>query len=82
MRAVLNAITWQQFELVIGEWFRTQGYNVKEYGGAGPDGGIDLVLSKGNETFLVQCKQWRAIKVGVTVVRELYGVMAARGATG
>jgi hypothetical protein len=31
---------------------------------------------------LVQCKQWRALKVGVGVVRELYGVMSARGATG
>jgi restriction system protein len=44
------------------------------------------VLSKpgknGTEKFLVQCKQWRAFKVGVDVVRELYGVMAARGATG
>ena len=28
------------------------------------------------------CKQWKAFKVGVTVVRELYGVMAARGAAG
>jgi hypothetical protein len=46
------------------------------------DGGIDLVLSKGGEKFLVQCKQWRAFKVGVEVVRELYGVMAARGAAG
>ena len=47
-----------------------------------PDGGIDLVLSKGSEKFLVQCKQWKAFKVGVTVVRELYGVMAAKGAAG
>ncbi len=31
---------------------------------------------------MVQCKQWIAYKVGVDVVRELYGVMAARGATG
>jgi restriction system protein len=29
---------------------------------------------------LVQCKHWRARKVGVTTLRELYGVMAARGA--
>lgn len=34
------------------------------------------------ERFLVQCKQWRATKVGVSVVRELFGVMAARGAAG
>jgi restriction system protein len=39
-------------------------------------------LRKGGQTFLVQCKQWKAFKVGVDVVRQLYGVMAARGATG
>jgi len=30
----------------------------------------------------VQCKQWRAYKVSVSVVRELFGVMASQGATG
>ena len=28
------------------------------------------------------CKRWRARKVGVEIVRELYGVMTARGAVG
>lgn len=78
----LNEMTWQQFELVIGEWFRQRGYVVSERGGAGADGGIDLVLKKDNETFFVQCKQWRTTKVSVNVVRELYGVMAAHGASG
>ncbi len=68
------------------EGFRFQGYQVAETGGGGADGGVDLVLTRpgtnGGEKFLVQCKQWRAFKVGVDVVRELYGVMAARGATG
>lgn len=49
-------------------------------GGDGPDGGVDLVLNRGAEKVLVQCKQWRAMKVGVGTVRELYGVMAAEGA--
>ena len=78
----LDGMTWREFELLVGEAFRLQGYRVTESGGAGPDGGIDLVLTKGNEKFLVQCKQWKAFKVGVDVVRELYGVMAAKGATG
>lgn len=78
----LNGITWRQFEQLVGEAFRLKGYSVTETGGGGADGGIDLVLSKGGEKFLVQCKQWRAFKVGVEVVRELYGVMAARGAAG
>jgi hypothetical protein len=50
--------------------------------GAGPDGGVDLALARGHERFLVQCKQWRARHVGVAVVRELYGVMAAERVTG
>lgn len=80
---VLDGMTWQQFEKLVGESFRLKGYRVVETGGdGGADGGVDLVLTKGTEKFVVQCKQWRALKVGVTVIRELYGVMAARGATG
>ena len=78
----LDGMSWQQFEQLVGEAFRLQGYAVTEMGGGGADGGVDLVLRKGSEKFFVQCKQWRAFKVGVDVVRELYGVMAAKGATG
>lgn len=39
-------------------------------------------VRKGSELHLVQCKQWKAFKVGLDVVRQLYGVMAARGAAG
>jgi restriction system protein len=84
--SALDGMSWREFELLVGEGFRLQGYQVMETGGGGADGGVDLVLTKpgknGGEKFLVQCKQWRAFKVGVDVVRELYGVMAARGATG
>lgn len=80
--AALNGMSWQEFEILVGEAFRLDGFNVARRGGTGPDGGVDLVLSKGSETFLVQCKQWRALKVGVDVVRELYGVMAVQGAVG
>ena len=81
-RSALNDMSWQQFEALVGEAFRHKGYSVTETGGGGADGGVDLVLKRAGETFLVQCKQWKAYKVGVTTVRELYGVMAAQGATG
>ena len=79
---VLDAMSWREFEQLVGEAFRLEGYHVTENGGAGPDEGVDLVLKKDGEQFLVQCKQWKALKVGVEVVRELYGVMAAKGAVG
>lgn len=81
-RGALNAMSWRQFEALVGEAFLRKGYAVTETGGGGADGGVDLVLKMKGETFLVQCKQWRALKVGVNTVRELYGVMAAKGATG
>jgi restriction system protein len=78
----LGAMSWLEFEQMVGEWFRRQGYAITEVGGAGPDGGVDLVLHKNGEKFLVQCKQWRSMKVGVGVIRELYGVMAAERVAG
>jgi restriction system protein len=81
-RAHIAGLSWQQFESFVGEGFRRRGFQITDRGGAGPDGGVDLSLSRGRERFLVQCKQWRAQKVGVAVVRELYGVMAAEHVVG
>lgn len=72
----LAAGGWRQFEQLVGEAFRRQGYSVEETGLAGPDGGIDLILRKDGRRTLVQCKQWKRQQVGVSVVREMYGLLA------
>lgn len=74
-------INWQEFELLIGEHFRKLGFTVHETP-SGPDGGIDLILKKNHEKYLVQCKHYKAYKVGVKPVRELLGVMASSSAAG
>lgn len=81
-RSALLNMSWQDFEGLVAEYFKRKGFDVAINGKAGPDGGVDVELRKGGELSLVQCKQWRATTVGVDVVRELYGVMAARGAVG
>ena len=78
----LHDISWRDFELLVGEVFRMRGFTVIENDNGGADGGVDLVLRKEGEVFLVQCKQWRAYKVPVNVVRELLGVMVTKGAAG
>lgn len=78
----IRDLSWQQFEGLVGEAYRRQGYVVEETGDPSGDGGVDLVLSKGSKTILVQCKQWKAFKVGVKPVRELLGVVASRKAQG
>jgi restriction system protein len=77
----LDGISWREFEMLVGEAFRRQGFSVQETT-SGADGGVDLVLHRDGEKHLVQCKQWRATRVSVMVVRELFGVMAATGAVG
>lgn len=67
---------WRQFEQLVGEAFRRQGYTVEETGLGGPDGGIDLILRKDGRRILVQCKQWKRQQVGVSVVREMAGLLA------
>lgn len=78
----LKGMSGQHFKAVVGEAFRRRGYSVIKAAGGGVDVDLDLVLKKAGETFLVHCKQWRAIKVGVNTVRELHGLMADKGATG
>lgn len=78
----LEKMSWREFEGLVAETFRRQGYQVAERGGDGPDGGIDLELYQGGDRYLVQCKQWKSSKVGVAIVRELFGVMSAEHAVG
>lgn len=74
--ASLAAGGWRQFEQLVGEAFRRQGYAVEETGLGGPDGGIDLILRKEGRRTLVQCKQWKRQQVGVGIVREMAGLLA------
>ncbi|VXC20174.1 Restriction endonuclease [Luteimonas sp. 9C] len=76
----LAAIGWRDFERLVGEAFRRQGYSVEETGLGGADGGIDLILRKGGRATLVQCKQWRREQVPVNIVREMYSLLAHHGA--
>jgi len=72
----LAAGGWRQFEHLVGEAFRRQGYAVDETGLGGADGSINLILRKGVRRTLAQCKQWKRQQVGVSVVREMAGLLA------
>ncbi len=76
----IRSISWREFESLVAEAYRRKGYIVTETTG-GADGGVDIILKKGTEKIFVQCKQWKMGKVGVKVVRELYGVVIAEGAS-
>jgi hypothetical protein len=71
-----------QFELLVAELFRREGWQVTERGGLdGPDGGIDIELNRSGERRLVQVKRWSS-PIGVDQVRSFLGVLLREGLSG
>ena len=82
-KGTIRALGWKAFEELIEAHYRRLGYRVQLEGGGGSDGGVDVrIATPSGERYLVQCKQWRARRVGVKVVRELFGVVAKEHANG
>jgi restriction system protein len=78
--ASMGEISWQEFEHLVGEAYRRQGYVAQVVGNSAGDGGVDIQLTRPGHLVLVQCKQWKSFKVGVTTVREMLGVVVSRRA--
>jgi len=78
----IRALSWQEFEHLVGETYRRNGYRVTELGGAGADGGIDIELRASGKRLVVQCKRWKNRIIGVALVRELFGAMTGEQADG
>ncbi len=78
---VLAGLSWEALERVAAQGFASMGFEA-QLTAEGADGGYDIVLTSPAGRFLVQAKHWREGSVGVDVVRALYGVVQAEGATG
>lgn len=81
----LARLTWQDFEHLLAEHYRAQGYRVEHHAPATSlktlSAGVDLRLTRGNESVILQCKHWDALEVEVQEVNELLSVMLNEAAT-
>jgi HJR/Mrr/RecB family endonuclease len=79
----LRTLSAREFEELAGELFRREGWDVVETGGHGqPDGNVDLLLSRGSERRIVQCKRWTSRDVGVDQIRAFGGTLLREGCAG
>jgi hypothetical protein len=70
----LRKLDATEFEWLVGELLRREGWNVTETGRPdGPDGNIDLRAERPGELLVVQCKRWDSRRVGVDEVRKIAG---------
>jgi hypothetical protein len=79
----LRLLSAQEFEWLVGELYRREGWRVRETGRQDrADGNIDLELTRGRERRLVQCKRWTAQQVGVNDIRAFAGTLLREGTDG
>jgi len=77
-----DELSWRQFEELLEEAYRRRGFAIRRPPSEGADGGIDLDLERNGRRYLVQCKHWKRRRVGVQVIREIFGVLTAERAAG
>jgi hypothetical protein len=76
----LRHLNSSEFEWLVGEIFRREGWTVVETGRPdGPDGNVDLRLRRDGNSILVQCKRWTSRQVGVDEIRALAGTAVREG---
>lgn len=75
-----------EFERLIADHYRRQGFRVEHVGTGGSksryDGGIDLKLYRDDEYIIVQCKRHTAMQVAHNDVHQFLGIMHTERATG
>lgn len=72
----LRRLDSAEFEWLVGEVFHREGWTVAETGRRdGPDGNIDLRLTRAGQTFIVQCKRWSSWLVDVDEIRKFAGTL-------
>jgi hypothetical protein len=78
--SVLKVDPYKMEELVAGVFSRTMDCRVEWLGGPG-DGGVDLLLVRGDETYAVQVKRVSSAErpIRVSLVREFVGAMVIEG---
>jgi restriction system protein len=83
-RDALSAIDWRDFERLIADYYRDQGFDIQHDGTGGRgvafDGGVDIRLRKDGKLTLVQCKHENAFQTEHNAVNELLGIKVNEGA--
>jgi len=78
----LQRLSQREFERLLAQSFRAQGYDVEERARADSRDGLRFVLRKSNQRILVRSLHRTGAQVGVEAVRGLHEVMSSEAASG
>ena len=78
----IQELSWQEFKTLVAEAYRQAGYIILENSTFTSDPSVDLVLRKGANLYLVQCRYWQNRKLGKREVKNLFSLMLDKQASG
>jgi restriction system protein len=78
----IQELSWQQFKELVANAYRGKGYTIMESSTFTTDPSVDLVLRKGANIYLVQCRYWQNRKLGRREARNLFSLMHDKQASG
>jgi len=78
----IQQLSWHQFKDLVAEAYRQSGYTVMENSTFTSDPTVDLVMRKGANLYLVQCRYWQNRKLSIREVKNLFFHMHDKQASG
>jgi restriction system protein len=78
----IQTLSHKQFENLVAETYDRLGYLVLEHNTFEEDQGIDLVLRKSANLYLVRCRNWQSKKIDLEIIKKMYSLMYDRQASG
>lgn len=79
---LLHGYKWRELAQLLLQALRQRGYEPAETERMPGEGGFDLLVQRGSERYLVQCKHGGAFHVGGAAVRDLFALMPTHDASG
>ncbi|HOV57284.1 MAG TPA: restriction endonuclease [Rhodanobacteraceae bacterium] len=79
---LLHGLKWRELAHLLRQALRPRGYEPADEERAPGEGGFDLLMQRGTERYLVQCKHGGSYTIGAAAVRELLGLLEDQEAGG
>ena len=78
----IQELPWPQFKKLVTEAYRQADYLILDGSAFTIDPKVDLVMRKGANLYLLQCRYWQNKKLGLREVKNLFSLMHDKQASG
>lgn len=78
----IQEMPWQAFKEIVADSYRQTGYLILDNDLFAADPGVDIIMRKSANLYLVQCRYWRNRRIGLREVKKLNSLLHDKQASG